>query len=78
MNGEQGGILMGSIPVIRWIMVALSAALSVVLIVHGNVIVGVLIGALALSRAALLVRTRSRRREFRRRRELRAGRIARL
>ena len=69
---------MGSIRVIRWIIVALSAALSVALIAHGNVIVGVLIGALALSRVALLVRMGSRRRQFRRRRDLRAGRVARL
>jgi uncharacterized membrane protein len=62
---------MGSVRIIRWIIVALSAALSVALVVHGNVITGLLIGALALSRAALLMRIGARRRRFRR---LRSGR----
>jgi hypothetical protein len=59
---------MGSIRVIRWIIVGLSAALAVVLIAHGNVVIGVIIGALACSRALLLIRLQSRRREFSRRR----------
>lgn len=58
---------MGSMRVIRWIIVALSAALSVALIAHGNLILGVIIGALAVSRATLLVGMQRRRRRFRRR-----------
>jgi Flp pilus assembly protein TadB len=58
---------MGSIRVIRWIIVALSAALAIALIARGNLILGVIIGALAVSRAALLIRMQSRRRQFRRR-----------
>jgi hypothetical protein len=58
---------MGSIRVIRWIVVALSAALSIALIARGNLILGVIIGALALSRAALLIGMQRRRRRFRRR-----------
>jgi Flp pilus assembly protein TadB len=60
----------GSIRVIRWIIVGLSAALAVALIARGNVIIGVLIGALAVSRALLLMRIQRRRRRFRRRRLL--------
>ncbi len=67
---------MGSVRVIRWIIVGLSAALAVALIVRGNVIIGVLIGALALSRAALLLRIGARRRRFRRLRTLRERRVA--
>ena len=58
---------MGSIRVIRWIIVALSAALSVALIAHGNLILGVIVGALAVSRAALLIGLQTRRRGFRQR-----------
>jgi hypothetical protein len=66
---------MGSIRVVRWIIVALSAALSVALIAHGNLIVGVIIGALALSRAALLIGLQRRRRRFRRRVGMRNDKI---
>ena len=58
---------MASIRVIRWIIVALSAALAIALVARGNVIIGVIIGALAVSRALLLVRLQSRRRRLRRR-----------
>jgi len=58
---------MASIRVIRWIIVALSAALAIALVARGNVIIGVIIGALAVSRAALLIRLQGRRRRFRRR-----------
>ena len=44
---------MTSVWVIRWILVALTAALAVALIVRGNIVIGVLLGALALTRASL-------------------------
>jgi len=56
---------MGSIRVIRWIIVGLSATLAVVLISRGNVIIGAIIGALAVSRALLLIHLQSRRARFR-------------
>jgi uncharacterized membrane protein len=56
---------MTSMRVIRWILVALSLALAVVLIVHGNVVVGGLIGAMAVTRAVLFVRMQHRRERFR-------------
>ena len=58
---------MTSMWVIRGILIALSVALATVLIVRGNVIVGVLIGALAVTRLVLLVQMRRRRDRFRRR-----------
>ena len=58
---------MTSMWVLRWVLVALSAALAIALIVHGNVIVGALIGAMAFTRAVLLVRLHGRREELRRR-----------
>jgi len=51
----------------RWILVALTAALAVVLIVRGNVVIGVLLGAMAVTRAVMFVTMRRRREEFRRR-----------
>ena len=58
---------MTSMWVLRWVLVALSAALALVLIVHGNVIIGVLIAAMAFTRAVLFVRLHTRREELRRR-----------
>lgn len=58
---------MTSMWVTRWILVTLSGALAVALIVHGNVVIGALIGALALGRAARLTQIQRRRRRFRRR-----------
>ena len=49
--------------VLRWVLVALSATLAVVLIVAGNTVAGVLIGAIAVVRASLLL-SRPRRRTF--------------
>ena len=56
---------MKSMRVIRWILVALSLALAVVLVVHGNVVVGALIGAMAVTRAVLFTRVQRRRERFR-------------
>ena len=64
---------MSSMWLLRGILIALSIALAVVLIVHGNVVIGVLIGALALTRTVLFVRMRHRREEFRRRIAQRRG-----
>jgi hypothetical protein len=59
----------------RWILVALSAALAVVLFARGNVVIGALIGAMAVTRAVFLVRFHHRREELRRRlAQRRAGR----
>jgi hypothetical protein len=66
---------MPSMFVIRWIMVALTGVLAVLLIMRGNVVIGVVLGALALTRIALLVRLQQRRERFRQRRQQRfAGR----
>ena len=58
---------MGSTWVIRWILVALTAAIALALILRGNVLIGGLLGAVAVTRAVLLTRMRRRREEFRRR-----------
>jgi hypothetical protein len=66
---------MGSVRVLRWVLVGLTAALAVVLIVHGNVVIGVLLGAMAVTRAVMFVKMRQRREQFRQRiAERRAGR----
>jgi hypothetical protein len=66
---------MPSMFVIRWIMVALTTVLAVLLITRGNVVIGVVLGALTLARVALLVRLQQRRARFRQRRQQRvAGR----
>jgi len=51
--------------VIRWILVALSAVLATVLILHGNVVIGVVIGAMVIARTVLFVRLQHRREQFR-------------
>jgi hypothetical protein len=58
---------MSSIWMLRWVMIALSAVLAVALVVHGNVVIGVLIGALAVTRAVMFVQLRRRRGELARR-----------
>lgn len=58
---------MPSMFVIRWIMVALTAALAVLLIVRGNVVIGVVLVALALTRMVLFVRLQQRGDRFRQR-----------
>ena len=58
---------MRSVWIIRLGIVALSAVLAVVLIARGNVVVGGIIGALAVMRLLLFATVMRRRREFRRR-----------
>jgi hypothetical protein len=58
---------MTSMLVIRWVMVALTAVLAALLIARGNVVIGVVLGALAVTRVALLVGMQRRRERFRRR-----------
>lgn len=50
---------------LRWVLVALGAALAVVLVLHGNVVIGVLIGAMAAVRVVLVVQVQRRRRRWR-------------
>jgi len=56
---------MTSVWLIRWVIVALGAALGVVLIGRHHVVIGVLILAMAIARASLLVTIRKRRADFR-------------
>ena len=52
---------MGSLRVVRWILVALTGILAVVLLVSGHVVIGVLLGAMAVTRAVLFVKMQRRR-----------------
>lgn len=58
---------MTSLRVIRWILVALTAAIAVVLISSGHVVLGVLLGAMAVTRAVMFVTMQRRREQFRER-----------
>ena len=58
---------MGSTWVLRWILVALTAAVALALILHGNVVIGGLLALVAITRALLFSRMHRRREEFRRR-----------
>jgi hypothetical protein len=49
--------------VLRWVLVALGLLLAVVLISAGSILLGVVIGALALTRAAIIVNWQQRRRQ---------------
>jgi MFS superfamily sulfate permease-like transporter len=62
-----------SIWVTRWILVTLSIVLAVVLVVRGDVVIGVIVGAIAVSRMVLLVQLRHRRARFRQRRQQGGG-----
>jgi hypothetical protein len=53
--------------VIRWVLVALTAAVALALIWRGNVVIGVLLGAIAVTRAVLFTRVHRRRELIRRR-----------
>jgi hypothetical protein len=59
---------MNGVLIVRLLVVALGVALAVALIARGNVLIGIIIGALALSRLALIVMVRRRRKAFARRR----------
>ncbi|MDQ1384843.1 MAG: hypothetical protein QOG65_2222 [Actinomycetota bacterium] len=56
---------MTSLRVVRWILVALTATLAVMLLVNGHVVLGVLLGAMAVTRAVFFVKMRHRREMFR-------------
>ena len=58
---------------LRWVLVAIGAALGVILIARGNVLIGGLILVMALARAAVLVALRKRRATFRATRRGRFG-----
>ncbi len=58
---------MTSMWVIRGVLIALSIALATVLILHGNVVIGALIGVMAVTRVVLYVQMRHRREELRQR-----------
>jgi hypothetical protein len=72
MTHWTGG--MSSIWALRWVMIALNAALAIALMVRGNVVIGVLIGALAVTRAVMFITLRRRRAELARRFPQRFGR----
>jgi uncharacterized membrane protein len=59
---------MTSIWVTRYLLVTLSVVLAVALIVRGDLVIGVIVGALAVSRMVLFVQLRHRRDRFRQRR----------
>jgi hypothetical protein len=61
--------------VTRWLLIAVSAVLAVVLLARGDVVIGGLLAVLVLGRAAMLTQVQRRRDGFRRRVEARrAGR----
>ncbi len=53
---------------LRWLLVALGGVLAVVLILHGNVVIGVIIGTMAVVRAVLLTQLQRRRARWEQRR----------
>ena len=55
---------MQSMRVLRWILVALSALLAVFLIARGSVVIGVIVGAMAVTRAVFFLRMQHRREQF--------------
>ena len=59
---------------VRWVLVALGAALGVILIARDNVLIGGLILVMALARAAILMAIRKRRASARAKRNGRFGR----
>ena len=65
---------MASMWVIRGILVALTAAIALALIVRGNVLIGGLLAAVAVTRVVLFAQVHRRRAEFRRRLAARRGR----
>ncbi len=58
---------MTSMWAIRGVLIALSIALATVLILRGNVVIGALIGVMAVTRVVLYVQMRHRREQFRQR-----------
>jgi MFS superfamily sulfate permease-like transporter len=64
---------MQSMWVFRWILLALSAVLAAFLIVRGNVVIGVIVGVMALTRAVFFVKMQHRREQFREKMAARRG-----
>jgi hypothetical protein len=64
---------MTSVRVVRWVLVALTAALAVVLLVSGHVVIGVLLGAMAVTRAVFFAKMQHRREMLRARIARRRG-----
>jgi hypothetical protein len=62
---------MSSMLMTRWLLVAVSAVIAVVLITRGDVLIGGLIAVLAAGRAVMLVQMQRRRERFRQRIEAR-------
>jgi hypothetical protein len=56
---------MAAVFALRWIISALSLAISIALIARGDVVIGVLLGALAVARMTMFVRIQQRRGRFR-------------
>jgi hypothetical protein len=52
---------MQSMRAFRWVLVALSALLAVFLIARGSVVIGAIVGAMAVTRAVFFVRMQHRR-----------------
>jgi quinol-cytochrome oxidoreductase complex cytochrome b subunit len=49
--------------VLRWVLVALGLLLAIVLISSGAILIGLVIGALAVTRAAIILNWQARRRQ---------------
>jgi hypothetical protein len=64
---------MTSLRIVRWMLVALTAALAVALVASGHVVIGVLLGAMAVTRAVLFVKMQRRREMIRARIAQRRG-----
>jgi hypothetical protein len=64
---------MNSMWIVRWVLVALTAVLATILVLRGNVLVGVVLAAIAISRAILFTRLYHRRTLFRERIAARRG-----
>jgi Na+-driven multidrug efflux pump len=56
---------MASFVRMRYVIVGLALVLAVVLILNGNLLIGGLVGAMAVMRAVMVTRIQQRRRQFR-------------
>ena len=65
---------MNSMLITRWLLVAVSAVLAVVLLARGDVVIGGLLAVMAGARIVMLTQMQRRREQFRRRVEARRGR----
>jgi len=65
-----GGGSMNSLWAMRWVLVGLGLLLAVVLIATGSVLIGVIVGALAVTRLAMVLSWQRRRRQWRGGRDL--------